>query len=279
MTHLSDDGEPMRWAVQDERQAMVTDDDHTVMGLFKSGYQPHQYKEWLIGNVTTILDDDLAISSAGLIKNRAVAWVEVSMPETLSTPEGFDFRPNLLATTSFDGSVATTYKRTITATVCDNTYDMAMSEKGQTFKARHSKYSGMRITEARDALGIVHSMAEDFAAEIAALSRVEVTDKEWSAILDLLIPVGEDQSKVANTRGEKKREEISGMYRANPMCAPWSGTALGVIQTFNTWEQHLKPVKGGTIRAERNMAEAINGALGKSDLCVREALAKVLQAA
>ena len=43
------------------------------------------------------------------------------MPDTITTPEGVAFRPNLLATTSFDGSSATTYKRTVTDTVYDNT--------------------------------------------------------------------------------------------------------------------------------------------------------------
>ena len=56
-----------------------------------------------------ILDDNLSISSAGLLRNR-VAWVEVSVPDNITTPEGVVFRPNPLATTSFDGSLATSYK-------------------------------------------------------------------------------------------------------------------------------------------------------------------------
>jgi len=51
------------------------------------------------------LDDNLSISSAGLLRNR-VAWVEVSVPDNITTPEGVVFRPNPLATTSFDGSLA-----------------------------------------------------------------------------------------------------------------------------------------------------------------------------
>ncbi len=50
------------------------------------------------------------------------------MPDTITTPEGVAFRPNLLATTSFDGSIATTYKRTVTDTMCDNTRELALSE-------------------------------------------------------------------------------------------------------------------------------------------------------
>jgi phage/plasmid-like protein (TIGR03299 family) len=90
-------------------KAIVRSDSGNVLGIFKDGYQPHQYDEWLLDNVATILDDSLQIGSAGLLKGGAVAWVSVEMPETLETVQGIRFRPFLLAATSFDGSVATTY--------------------------------------------------------------------------------------------------------------------------------------------------------------------------
>ena len=131
MTHLNPDGYPMRWAIVADRQAICRSDDTrgTPMGIFKPGYLMHQYEEWLLTTVANILDDTLSISSAGLLRDGAIAWVEVSVPETITTPEGFDFRPKLLATTSHDGSIATTFKRTITATVCDNTRAMALAER------------------------------------------------------------------------------------------------------------------------------------------------------
>src|SRR6478735_12331906 len=125
---------------------------HDVMGIFTTGYVMHQYREWLLTTVGNILDDTLAISSAGLLRGGAVAWVEVSVPETITTPEGFSFRPNLLATTSFDGSIATTFKRTVTATVCDNTRELALAEPGQGYKVKHSRYSVAKLAEAREAL-------------------------------------------------------------------------------------------------------------------------------
>ncbi len=101
MTHLSEEGQPRLWAVVPNRQAICRSDDDTVMGIFGPGYVRHQYREWLLRTVADLLDDDLAISSAGLLRGGAVAWVEVSMPDTITTPEGVAFRPNLLATTSF----------------------------------------------------------------------------------------------------------------------------------------------------------------------------------
>ena len=87
--------------------AFGADDQGAILGVFKSGYQGHDYEEWLLGQVAAILGDDLAIGSAGLLKGGAVAWVSVEVPESITTPEGVQFRPHLLATTSFDGSLST----------------------------------------------------------------------------------------------------------------------------------------------------------------------------
>ena len=93
MTHVDDRGDPMRWTVVADRQAICRSDTHAVMGIFASGYAMHQYREWLLTTVADILDDDLSISSAGLLRSGAVAWVEVSVPESITTPEGVVFRP------------------------------------------------------------------------------------------------------------------------------------------------------------------------------------------
>lgn len=279
-THMADDGTPMRWAIQDDRQAMAASDNGDVFGLFKSGYQPHQYREWLLENVATILDDSLSIGSAGLLRNRAVAWVQVEVPDNIITPEGVEFRPNLLATTSFDGTVATTYKRVITNVVCDNTRDMAMGEAGQMFKAKHSRYSGMKIGAARDALNVIHTMADDFAAEVKTLTSIEVTDAQWSKVLQMLIPTEDEKgnalSKLAITKAEQKREKLTSMYNNDNRCAPWNGTAYGVVQTFNTWHHHERPTRGETNRVERNMEEAIKGGIAKADAEVTKALSLIL---
>src|SRR5262249_4642790 len=82
MTQVDDQGDPMRWRVVEDRQAICRSDTHAVMGIFAEGYAMHQYREWLLTTVADILDDDLSISSAGLLRGGAVAWVEVSVPES-----------------------------------------------------------------------------------------------------------------------------------------------------------------------------------------------------
>lgn len=51
-----------------ERQAIVRSDTGHVMGIFSDAYEPHPYVEWLVNTISRLLDDDLSIGSAGLLK-------------------------------------------------------------------------------------------------------------------------------------------------------------------------------------------------------------------
>lgn len=279
MTHLSGDGTPMRWAHLQDKQAICRDDTHHVMGIFAPSYAMHQYDEWLLNTVANILDDDLTVSSAGLLRNGSIAWVEVSVPESITTPEGVEFRPNLLATTSFDGSIATTFKRTVTDVVCDNTRDAALSEKGQMFKVKHSRYSAAKLAPAREALAMVHHIADEFAAEISRLCATPVTDRQWSAFLDAHVPLqhhsGASLTPRAATAAEKKRDGLTRLYRHDQRVAPWAGTAHGVLQAVNTWEHHEGTVRAST-RPERNMLRTVTGEWGRIDRDAYTTLRSVL---
>ncbi len=154
---------------------------------FGPGYTRHQYREWLLTTVADLLDDSLAISSAGCCAAaRSPGW-RCPCP-TITTSEGVAFRPNLLATTSFDGSIATTYKRTVTDTVCDNTRALALAEQGQEFKVKHSRHSRLHLAPARQALEMVHTLAEDFAAEVEMLCATPVNSAQWQEFLDRHVP-------------------------------------------------------------------------------------------
>jgi phage/plasmid-like protein (TIGR03299 family) len=253
------------------------------MGVFAAGYVMHQYDQWLLTTVADLLDDDLAISSAGLLKKGAIAWVEVSVPQNITTPEGVEFRPNLLATTSFDGSIATTFKRTVTATVCDNTRELALAETGQQFKVKHTRGSQVKLAPAREALALVHSLADQFAAEVAQLCATTVTDRQWRLFLDRHAPLlhhvtGRALTGRARTLVEHKRAALHRLYDQDERVAPWTGTAYGVLQAVNTYEHHASPVRGAS-RAERNQLRAVTGDFGRLDRNTWNTLTGVLHTA
>ena len=267
-----------RVLIPDRKAIVANDDPLNVFGIFKEGYLIHSYAEWLLTNVSNLLDDTVHISSAGLLTNRSKAWVEISLSD-VHTVADFPFRPHLLAYTSVDGTLATTYKRAIQAVVCDNTLFAAQQEKGQTLKLKHTKYSRLKLENARDALGLIIATADDFSARVSELIDWKITDLQWSKFLDQMIPTQDDNgkslSKIAVTKADTKRERIQTMWVSDSRCAPWKGTAFGALQTFNTWQHHERSVRGDTIRPERNMLEAINGKTAEADAEALRVLAVV----
>jgi phage/plasmid-related protein TIGR03299 len=282
MTHLSQDGHMMRWVALEDKQAISRSDDTegAVMGIFAPGYAMHQYAAWLLTQVANILDDALGISSAGLLKGGAIAWVEVSVPETIETPEGVTFRPNLLATTSFDGSIATTFKRSITNTVCDNTRELVLAGAGEQVKVKHSRYSNVKLADTRAALSMIHTATDDYLAEIKQLCAMEVSQQHWDRFLGAWVPMVDDGGAPLNgrskTMAENKRAILEKLYRHDNRVAPWAGTAHGVLQAVNTMEHHEGIVRG-TSRPERNMLRTVTGDFGKLDRATWSVLAAVLR--
>jgi phage/plasmid-like protein (TIGR03299 family) len=269
---INEDGVGTEYVEIPGKKAWAADDNGDVLGIFTDGYVGHQYQPWLLDEVAALLDDSyLGIGSAGLLANRGRAWVSVEVPENIVTPEGVEFRPHLVAATSFDGSLSTTYKRTVTNVVCDNTLAAGLSEKGQGLKIRHSKYSALKLADAREALAIVHSLGDEFSAEVARLCSWEVNDKQFSQHLDLMVPVPEDDGR-SKTGALKKREQLVKLYSSDDRVAPWAGTAWGVLQAHNTWAHHFSSVRGGVSRALRNQENAILGKTATLDATVLQQL-------
>lgn len=274
MTGIGDDGQPYKLVKVEGRKAIYNSNTSDVFGVPGESYARHQFQEWLLRNVSTILGDSVQIGSAGLLKNGAVAWVSVEVPDTVTTPEGVAFRPNLLAVTSHDGSLATTYKRVITNVVCDNTMAAGLSERGQEFRVKHTRNSNLRLHDARQALNVLHDIAEDFEREVRELCRIEVSNRQWQTFLNEIAPIPEEQGR-SRTMAENKQDTLKRLWTRDLRVAPWAGTAWGVVQAVNTFTHHEGIVRGAD-RAERNMLRAASGKVDELDTGTMSTLRKVL---
>jgi phage/plasmid-like protein (TIGR03299 family) len=160
--------------------------------------------------------------------------------------------------------------------VCDNTLSIARGEKGQQYKVKHTSKSLSRIADARSALNIVYSMADDFAAEVKELCETTVTDKQWNAFLKEIAPLPEDPKQVrGRTMAENKIAEFTRLWRHDERVSPWKGTAYGVLAAVNTYDHHIA-ITRGMDRAERNMDKAVTGHFDKLDTATLDTLNKVL---
>lgn len=240
-----------------------------LFGTFAEGYTDHPYAETLIDNVATIVGDstgDLHVDSAGLLAMGGQAWLSLSTAGLLSTPEGVDYWPHILASTSRDGTLSTTYKAVNTMVVCDNTRAMALGEKTPTFKIKHTKYSLTKLADAKAALGLLEQSADGFAAEVKMLCEQTVTDAQWAAFVEALAPITDATKPAGITRAESQRARLTELYKSDERCAPWTGTAFGALQAANVnylWDRGTRGAGDDeqNAKADRVISEAIRGKL------------------
>jgi hypothetical protein len=125
-------------------------------------------------------------------------------------------------------------------------------------------------------LAIVHSMAEDFEAELERLTSWKVSDEDFKTLLNTVVPIPEDaNNKRGVTVAEKKQTEILNLYRHDNRAAEWNGNAFGVLQAFNTWNHHFAQVRKGAPRIVRNMENVVKDAMATSDTAVLNKLAEI----
>lgn len=250
------------------KRAWLREDTNDVFGIHSATYNGHSYSEWLLKHVMALVGGSADVANIGLLNKGAVAFVQIEMPESVTADGGVSIRPFILATTSFDATIATTYKTGFTNVVCDNTYAAFMSERTETYRVKHTRNSTFNVTDAATALNTLNLIADNTVAEVNRLMAIDVSDKAWSQFVSAHAPTtdgkGVDLSPRAITYAENKREALSGLYRTDIRVAPWAGTAWGVLQAVNTYNQHLAIVRGAD-RAERSMLRAVKDEIGPAD--------------
>jgi len=99
---------------------------------------------------------------------------------------------------------------------------------------------------------------------ISTLAKVEVSENQWQAFLNIWKPLPEARKTKTGGPGNSytlaatARDFMDDMYHSDYRVAPWTGTSLGVLQAANTYQNHNAIVRN-THRAERNLLAASTG--------------------
>lgn len=279
---MGDDGRFIQ--LESGRKAIVADDKLAEgiaedAGVFMPGYTGHPFKG-LLDATEALLGNDLGWDTAGLLKKRAVGFVQIALPDNFDTPEGLKYRPFLGFATSFDGSLSSTGKRGFTVWQCDNTLSAGLGEAGGSYKVKHSKYSAFKLDSAIAALDLIAETVEKVNETVAELASWQVTDLQFEQFLAKLVPVPEldpDKSSRGRTLAISKSERIRDIYRTDERACEWHGTALGVLQATNTYNQHEAPQRGNVDRDVRRFENYYSNKTGAADNATLDILAQVCE--
>lgn len=264
-TNIGVDGKPTHRQREANYAFIKRSDNGFTMNCRSDDYQVHQYNEWFIDNIANMLHGELAIESAGLLMGGGVFWVSVSLPESFSTSSGFALRPRILGYGSHNSKFTSSYMRNEKSPICDNSLDVEIAGRDRhSIKVRHSAKSMGKLAVIRDALGLLYAAADEDLAFFERLAEWDVQDREFKGLMDQLYPVpaaevvdGKVKNQRSITMAESRREDIATMYVMDDRASKWRGSALGVLQAFNTWDQQERSVMGE--RFERQMLGSLSG--------------------
>lgn len=268
----------------------------------RRGYVAHPYYETLVekglGRLVAEADSPLYYGTVGCLGDGKYGWVQVRPPEGMTSRSGMDLLPWIGGMSTLTGQMSTTFAQMTTTMVCDNTFRAGVNEaarraveanrrakSGQAaedtatgvLKIRHTAGSVDLLRNIGDALGLMWESTLDLSEELDLYADVTVSDEQFTGTLDLLAPVTPEMSKVSTTKAEKKRAEITSLYRRDIRVAPWNGTALGVLQAFNTWHQHNQTVRNVS-RDHRRILNTMGGEYSKVDGAVIAAVGRATRA-
>ncbi len=270
-------GNPFLWVPDMGRKGIMHPTNNTIFGYFGiDTYSVHSYKQWLINYVHNIVDGEIGIDSAGLLRQGGVAYVGMSLPDDITSDRAkFAHRPNIIASTSIDGTKTSTYTISELIPCCDNSLHFGENAGASAkVKIKHSRKSLGRISEIRDALGIVYQTGEKFSQFVDMLSDVDVTDTQFRQIIAQLVPIPEAKVELTSkgvttvnqravTIADSKQAELWNMWTSDHRAAPWNGTLLGAYQAVNTWNEHFRSNNDNQV--ERQMTGLLSGSYAKED--------------
>jgi len=245
---------PEGWNHVSDTQLVIRDNPYTegqtdVLATVGARYKTVQNEE-LFAFADNIHDGnpDVKWDSAGSLKQGRLAYGAMSIPRTMVLdPSGANDTTKLylVVYTSHDGSVAVQAAITPVRVMCQNTLNFAMKKAKQSFKIRHTQTVDGRIAQARQTLGLTLAYMDEFEKEAQELFSREVTNAQFSKIVNALYPKPELDSKGSIKKWENKVVLLDELYHNSPTNANIKGTAWGVVNALTERLDYYRTARKG----------------------------------
>lgn len=201
--------------------------------------------------------------TAGVLGKGEVVWglADLNLGYRIGEDE---HRNYLLMVTSHDGSYSYQLRGVDERVVCNNTLDVALSEKTKSvFKVRHTKNAGDKIIDAQKALSNIAADSMAVQSKLSFLVGRKVTKESMTKIMDRLFPPTKKENsetgKVeieSSTRRENILSDVLSLYESNDRNAfpEQRGTAYNLLNAVTEYTDHGRSTRNGvTGRSESAM--------------------------
>ena len=169
----------------DNRRVLVRTDRMDYLDVVSDRYQIVQPREILDHMWDISREFGFDLETAGVLDEGRKLWVQASTDNSIVLPGNDVIKPYLFMATSFDRSIATMARYSMTRVVCQNTLSAAASEHGQVVKCSHSTALDMNRIKAE--LGMIEETAQEFERNATELANADMSPEAAGDFFEQLL--------------------------------------------------------------------------------------------
>lgn len=242
---LYDDGTDIHECMTDEFFLNIRTTDKSVLGCVQGRYTVLQNKQAFEFMDTLAGPKNLVrYHTAGALHGGKRIWLLAEvMGLTVEPVPGDPTTPFILLVNGHDGRMPLKALFTSVRVVCQNTLNLALASSRNGITIRHTGKMMEKVDEAKKVLGFATSEVERYKELADHLVQVAMSDAQFDAFLDDLIPLEKDKP---NTRRENVRDKITELWGAGPgtEIIGVRGTAWNALQAVTNYNTHHRSTRG-----------------------------------
>lgn len=187
--------------------------------------------------------------TAGSIKGGAQVFATlVEVDDIVLDPKGSKdvIKKYLMLTSSHDGSGTLIAKKVNTRVVCQNTLNVALGERGDEFRIRHTQGMETKLADAQAALGFAAAYDDEFEAAAKAMIETQMTKDKFIKLVKDIYPEPADNERGRQSKWEYKVDALETIWSngtgsmENLDDSVWKG-----VQALTEHQQWFREVRSG----------------------------------
>jgi phage/plasmid-like protein (TIGR03299 family) len=255
------EGEDLEMLVSPDQRAIVRTNPfdttkHDILGLGVTDEYATIQNEEAGEFADALVDGGAVLDAAGSLFGGKRVFMTLRMPEdiTIGNTDGDTIRPYLVLDWGHDGKTALTCRGGGVRVVCWNTLAWSMRQQGApVYRVRHTGTGVQgKVEQARTALNVTFTGAQELADEAAKWAAVEVTRRQFDEITEGLFPLNGDAQPSQVAKVTDQRDSYRNLYEVAPTQANVRGSAWGALNAYTEWSDWF----AGNFRDEQARALA-----------------------
>ncbi len=194
--------------------------------------------------------------TAGSMRKGKNVFVTMKLPKAMEIAGVDRVDLYLAATTSHDGTASLRVDATPVRIVCANTQRMAYERSQGSYTFRHTPNITSKISEARQALGLMWKHFDAWQTEAEKMISEALTMGEFEKVCAELWPVDDDASDTARNNAKQRTATLRYLIRDADTQKAIKGTRWAGYQAITEYVDHYAKASTPEVRARR----AVTGA-------------------